>query len=265
MTSNGPSVVHRRKGSFGNFNAKDVLDRATRQTYSENVFLFIPNLIGYTRIILAALSMHFMKDHPKMCIILYSVSCLLDAFDGMAARAFKQTSKFGAVLDMVTDRCTTSCLLCFLSSAYPAYATIFQFLITLDFSSHYMHMYSSLVTGSRSHKAVKANVSRILWYYYNDSTTLFLVCAGNELFYVSLYLMHFYKDTPPFCYVPLLGRLTIAELSAYVMCPVWAYKNFVNAVQLWKGSKILVGVDLTERAELRAEEEYRNSTKISTT
>lgn len=40
-------------------------------------------------------------------------------------------------------RCTTACLLCFLSSAYPDYATVFQFLITLDFSSHYMHMYRS--------------------------------------------------------------------------------------------------------------------------
>jgi phosphatidylglycerophosphate synthase len=38
-------------------------------------------------------------------------------------------------------RCTTSCLLCYLSSAYPAYALFFQFLISLDFASHYMHMY----------------------------------------------------------------------------------------------------------------------------
>jgi CDP-diacylglycerol--inositol 3-phosphatidyltransferase len=38
--------------------------------------------------------------------------------------------------------CTTACLLCFLSQAYPKWALLFQFLITLDFSSHYMHMYS---------------------------------------------------------------------------------------------------------------------------
>ena len=38
-------------------------------------------------------------------------------------------------------RATTSCLLCYLSSAYPQHALIFQFLIALDFSSHYMHMY----------------------------------------------------------------------------------------------------------------------------
>lgn len=39
------------------------------------------------------------------------------------------------------NRCTTSCLLCFLVTAYPRCALIFQALITLDFSSHYIHMY----------------------------------------------------------------------------------------------------------------------------
>jgi CDP-diacylglycerol--inositol 3-phosphatidyltransferase len=79
--------------------------------------------------------------------------------------------------------------LCYLASRYTSYATVFQMLITLDFSSHYMHMYrlafgsdparafltllfSSLVTGSKSHKAVTSEVSRILWYYYNNSVSI---------------------------------------------------------------------------------------------
>ena len=45
-----------------------------------------------------------MAYHPKYCTLLYGISCLLDAVDGPAARALGQTSKFGAVLDMVTDR-----------------------------------------------------------------------------------------------------------------------------------------------------------------
>jgi len=62
-------------------------------------------LLGYTRVILAGLALHYMSYHPIYCTLLYSVSCLLDAVDGQAARALGQTSKFGAVLDMVTDRC----------------------------------------------------------------------------------------------------------------------------------------------------------------
>lgn len=45
-----------------------------------------------------------MSTHPKFCTVAYSISCLLDAVDGQAARALGQTSKFGAILDMVTDR-----------------------------------------------------------------------------------------------------------------------------------------------------------------
>jgi CDP-diacylglycerol--inositol 3-phosphatidyltransferase len=45
-----------------------------------------------------------MSYHPKYCTIAYGISCLLDAADGHAARMLGQSSKFGAVLDMVTDR-----------------------------------------------------------------------------------------------------------------------------------------------------------------
>lgn len=101
--------------------------QALAQLQEENVYLFVPNLIGplnnvpyaylililtsaslviagYTRIILAALSLHYMSTHPKYCTALYGISCLLDAVDGKAARWLGQESKFGAVLDMVTDR-----------------------------------------------------------------------------------------------------------------------------------------------------------------
>jgi len=238
----------RQRASIEVVDAKIAVDLATAQSYSENVFLFVPNLIGYTRVILAAVSLHYMSYHPKYCTITYCISCLLDAVDGQAARALNQTSKFGAVLDMVTDRCTTSCLLCYLSSAYPTFATVFQFLIALDFSSHYMHMYSSLVTGSRSHKLVKSDVSRILRFYYNDPKTLFTICAGNELFFVALYLMKW--DHSP-TGIELFGAAPWALVLFWASFPFFFVKQVINVVQLWKASKILVGVDLAERAMAR--------------
>ncbi|KAF5365601.1 hypothetical protein D9758_003221 [Tetrapyrgos nigripes] len=251
--------VTRRRRSLSRVDAKEAVDLATAQTYSENVFLFLPNLIGYTRIVLAALSLHFMSYHPIYCTIAYSVSCLLDAVDGQVARARGETSKFGAVLDMVTDRCTTSCLLCYLGIAYPNYAIIFQFLITLDFSSHYMHMNSSLITGSVSHKKVTSDVSRILYAYYNNPLTLFLVCFGNELFFVALYLVKWTHTPLPIDlgWAPLLGHslqgLTYAQAVAIVTAPVCFLKNVINMVQLWKAAKVMVGVDLAERANARRE------------
>lgn len=115
-----------------------------------------------------------MPLHPRTCSILYSISCLLDALDGYAARYYEQSTRFGAVLDMVTDRCTTSCLLVFLSSAFPRWAIVFQGLISLDFASHYMHMYTTLVMGgsSQSHKQVDKNRSWLLNLYYTNKVRL---------------------------------------------------------------------------------------------
>ncbi|KAH9898677.1 CDP-alcohol phosphatidyltransferase-domain-containing protein [Xylariomycetidae sp. FL2044] len=159
----------------------------------ENIFLFWPNIIGYSRIVLAIASLYYMPLHPRTCSLLYSVSCLLDALDGYAARYFNQSTKFGAVLDMVTDRCTTSCLLVFLSSAFPRWALIFQGLIAVDFASHYMHMYATLVMAGSdtSHKSVDKSRSWLLNLYYTNKTVLFLCCALNELFFIALYLLSF--------------------------------------------------------------------------
>ena len=110
-----------------------------------------------------------MPWHPKVCTLTYCISCLLDAFDGMAARHFNQATKFGAVLDMVTDRCTTGCLLCFLSSAYPEYTFIFQILISIDLASHYIHMYSTLNQGVASHKKIPEDQSWLLRLYYGNN------------------------------------------------------------------------------------------------
>lgn len=131
------------------------------------VFLF---LTGYCRIILAIASLYYMPVHPRTCSLLYSISYLLDALDGYAARAFQQSTRFGAVLDMVIDRCTTSFLLVFLSLAFPRWAMVFQILIALDFSSHYMHMYATLVVSGAdsSHKNVDKTQSWLLNLYYSN-------------------------------------------------------------------------------------------------
>lgn len=282
-TSSANSVT--RRTVHANGEEENILDseEAVRlaNTAQENVFLFVPNLIGYARVILAALSLYYMESNPKTCTLLYGISSLLDAADGVAARRLGQATKFGAVLDMVTDRCATACLLCFLTTAYPKCAIIFQGLITLDFSSHYIHMYSSLITGSSSHKMVTSDVSWILWYYYNDSRTLFFYCAGNELFFVCLYLMAFYSTPlglkPEWFLWPLgkgvasslvleaaknpesiqayifrmIENLTWPQIVAVITFPIFLVKQIINAVQFWKAAKVLVGIDLAERAKNR--------------
>ncbi|KAJ2997145.1 hypothetical protein NUW58_g749 [Xylaria curta] len=154
----------------GNSAAHTSATSNTHANPAENIFLFWPNLIGYFRIVLAIASLYYMPLHPRTCSLLYSISCLLDALDGYAARYFNQSTRFGAVLDMVTDRCTTSCLLVFLSSAFPRWAIVFQGLISLDFASHYIHMYATLAMGgsAESHKNVDKSRSWLLNLYYTN-------------------------------------------------------------------------------------------------
>jgi len=151
----------------------------------------LQNSIGYSRIFLAIASLYYMPLHPRTCSLLYSVSCLLDALDGVAARHFQQSTRFGAVLDMVTDRCTTACLLVFLSSAFPRWTLLFQGLISLDLASHYMHMYATLSMGGsdQSHKKVDQSRSRLLHLYYNNRVSCHsieydIANRGHRLFYL---------------------------------------------------------------------------------
>ena len=125
-----------------------------QKTTVQDVFRFIPNLIGYVRVFTAIISFLTMKNHPVWTLVIYGISGFLDAFDGYAARKFDQGTRFGAVLDMVTDRCATSSLICYLCVIYPQYCLVWQLLVSLDLSSHYMHMYAMLSSGSASHKNV---------------------------------------------------------------------------------------------------------------
>lgn len=110
-----------------------------------------------------------MPLHPLRCSFIYATSCLLDALDGYFARKLNQHTTFGAVLDMVTDRCTTTCLLVFLATAMPRYAMTFQLLISLDLASHYVHMCATLsMSSGTSHKDVDAKRSWLLHMYYSN-------------------------------------------------------------------------------------------------
>ena len=58
-----------------------------------NIFLFIPNLIGFARIALAFISFLLMPSFPIGASVCYFLSAFLDAFDGYAARLYNQGTK----------------------------------------------------------------------------------------------------------------------------------------------------------------------------
>ncbi|TNN11786.1 CDP-diacylglycerol--inositol 3-phosphatidyltransferase isoform 2 [Schistosoma japonicum] len=148
--------------------------------------------VGYIRIILLFQACYFMRINCELTLLTYIISCFLDAVDGYAARALNQSTKFGAMLDMIVDRCSTMCLLACLTYFYPSYMLFFQFTMIVDIASHWLHVHSSILSGKSSHKSINLNDNRFLKLYYTNRVILFLMCAGNELFYTLLYVYHFY-------------------------------------------------------------------------
>lgn len=54
---------------------------------------------------------------------------------------FLPGTRFGAMLDMLTDRCATMCLLVNLAMLYPESALLFQLSMSLDVASHWLHLH----------------------------------------------------------------------------------------------------------------------------
>ncbi|ODM99237.1 CDP-diacylglycerol--inositol 3-phosphatidyltransferase [Orchesella cincta] len=200
----------------------------------ENVFLFIPNIIGYARIALAVLACMFMRSCPGSAFFCYLTSALLDAVDGHAARHFNQSTKFGAMLDQLTDRCGTACLMMCLAAFYPSYAFFFQMSLVVDIGMHWIHLHTSLLQGQSSHKFIPENDPYLLRLYYTNKTVLFGMCSGNEIFYMTMYLLHFYDS-----YLLIF----IAVLSF----PIAVAKWLMAILQGTTAAKNLAGIDAAER------------------
>ncbi|KAA0185310.1 hypothetical protein HAZT_HAZT010809 [Hyalella azteca] len=173
----------------------------------------------------------------------YLLSGFLDAFDGHAARAFNQSTKFGGMLDMLTDRCGTMCLIACLGTFYPKYLFWFQLSITIDIACHWLHLHTSLLEGRTSHKSSAANPNFILQIYYTSRPVLFLMCSGNELFYASLYLVNFTEGPSVFFGVGLW------RLLSYVLLPVGVFKSILALMQGYYAALNLGNIDMQERAK----------------
>jgi len=222
-----------------------------------SVYFFVPNLIGYTRIIFAVAAFYYCYDNYVAFFTFYALSAILDMADGYAARALGQASRFGAILDMVTDRASTTCLIVVLAQFYPQYNGWFLFLIALDLVSHFIHIFSTLSRGSASHKAVDKH-NRLLHLYYTNRLVLAGLCAGNEGFFLWSYLLHFWSGPSIHLgqfanYASLFLPVTDGSISLvafiifFIMFPIMFIKQFLNLVQLAQACHDLVALDEHER------------------
>lgn len=207
------------------------------------IYTFYPNLIGYFRIALAFLAFAVGYDYPLTFLIAYTLSFVLDAADGWAARKYNQSTMFGAILDMFTDRAATAAVIVVISHVVQAGRLgvfIAATLAFLDVASHFTRMYVMSQLRKASHKDTSSSIFTLLRHYYGNRMVMAAFCIGQELSYILTYAYFFYADEP------VIGSLIYVLLV--VMVPLCFLKQVVNVQQLVDAMYHLSVLDAEERA-----------------
>ncbi|KAL4451458.1 hypothetical protein ABPG75_007120 [Micractinium tetrahymenae] len=220
-----------------------------------NVYVYVPNLIGYARVAAALYAFAVALQHPTAAVLAYAASFVCDELDGRFARKLNQCSTLGSVLDMVTDRLATTCLLAVLAVRWPACHLPALLLIWLDIFSHWFQMYSTLAMGATTHKDT-ASRSWVVRAYYRHRLFMGFCCICCEVLYLALYCLTWPQFQGGALALPaalaglplpsgltLPAALPVAAVIALAAVPGFLVKQAVNVVQLRTAAAQLVAYD----------------------
>ncbi|KAM6585018.1 hypothetical protein CsatB_012020 [Cannabis sativa] len=212
-----------------------------------SVYLYIPNIIGYIRVLMNCFAFAQCFSNKKLFSILYFISFVCDGIDGWCARKFNQVSTFGAVLDMVTDRISTACLLVILSQVYRP-GLVFLSLLALDIASHWLQMYSTFLSGKVSHKDVKDSTNWLFKLYYGNRMFMAYCCVACEVLYILLFLLA-KNDSENLMNILVSSAKQNALLAALLGLSLfgWAVKQAVNVIQLKTAADVCVLYDVEKK------------------
>ena len=199
----------------------------------QNVFLYVPNIIGYSRLVLLGCSCYYILDSYRLGLLLYIISAGLDAFDGLAARLLNQSSKFGSMLDMITDRISTMCLLMTLARLYGEHFFVLQLLLVIDIVSHWLHFFSATMQGKESHKTSDEQTNTLMRLYYGNRYILTSVCAMEQIFYCLFVIFYFEHES--------IGDQLLRLIL--VCFPATVLKNYINILQIRNACSAIARAD----------------------
>ncbi|KAK3028554.1 hypothetical protein RJ639_039076 [Escallonia herrerae] len=187
---------------------------------------------GYIRILLNCVAFALCFYEKKLFSLQYFISFVCDALDGWFARKFNQVPvlTFGAVLDMVTDRISTACLLVILSQVY-----------------------STFLVGKASHKDVNDSSNRLFKAYYGYMMFKGYCCVACEVNVLwNWFLLVTYSDANISFHALYITLFLLAKNQTEIMKDVlmdaarqsllqcvllalllfgWAIKQSVNVIQ----------------------------------
>ncbi|XP_042013937.1 probable CDP-diacylglycerol--inositol 3-phosphatidyltransferase 2 [Salvia splendens] len=212
-----------------------------------SVYLYVPNIIGYVRILMNCYAFAICFKDKYLFSLLYFVSFVCDALDGWFARKLNQVSTFGAVLDMVTDRISTACLLVVLSQVYRPGLT-FLSLLALDIASHWLQMYSTFLVGKSSHKDVKDSSNWLFKLYYRNRKFMGYCCVSCEVLYIILFLL---ANNPTENLIQVLLNVSTRNWLYKTLLPLslvgWAIKQLINIIQMKTAADACILYDIAKK------------------
>ncbi|CRG97546.1 CDP-diacylglycerol--inositol 3-phosphatidyltransferase, putative [Plasmodium gallinaceum] len=206
----------------------------------KNVYLYIPNIIGYIRVILALFGFMICRQNLPIFAVFYATSQMLDGLDGWTARKYNQTSVFGQILDQITDRLSTCLLYLLISNVYDKYVLVVGLIMIADIGGHYFHSTSCAIAGNRTHKKIEKG-NRLLKLYYERQSVMVMCIIAYESFLISIYILKVASEK---------SLIYILSYYAIKFCfPLAAFKVFTNVSQGIYGVKRLVEMDCKKNEE----------------
>lgn len=192
------------------------------------VYLHVPNLIDYLRVLLLFGGLWVALSHPILGCTCFIGNLLLDALDGHLARLLHQTSAFGAILDYTIDRISFASYAILLAAVYPQYMALFCMVVNFDLASHFFHLTVTYAQNKKSHKEVASRDPWILHLYYKKMV-LGLACLTHDLFFIFLFLYHFF---------PSLGLGILLGITAIGVI----FKTIVHVIQIARATTNLLAI-----------------------
>ncbi|PKI52448.1 hypothetical protein CRG98_027140 [Punica granatum] len=193
-----------------------------------SVYLYIPNVIGYLRVLMNCVAFGVCFSNKRLFSVLYFL---------------RFVSTFGAVLDMVTDSVLVELLLL----CRPG--MIFLLLLALDIASHWFQMYSTFLSGKVSHKDVKDSTSWLFKLYYGYRPFMAYCCVACEVLYIALFLLA-EKNSENLTDVLVSSVKRCSALSFLLVVSLfgWTIKQAVNVIQMKTAADVCVLYDIAKKA-----------------
>jgi CDP-diacylglycerol--inositol 3-phosphatidyltransferase len=198
------------------------------------VALYVPNLLGYARILSAFLGLYLSSTHPVLTIWVWSGSASLDLFDGILARRFNQCSQLGIYIDIVADIVLRTC--CWLAAVVASKSRSLLFCVCVIISMEWFTMVATQLHATHNQQHWKTQRDNDPWLVREVFSSNF----KSPLGILTIYGLFFANMLTYACQQPVL-RESI-PFFMFWMYVAYAGRAVAMCVEIWLCYNFLVMV-----------------------